>query len=71
MIRNILTIFITTVLFCLNAQAHIDIVYPTKKEITINGETTFISGNTNSNAKLEIDGETVKLWDNGFFCSRY
>ena len=67
MIRNILTIFITTVLFCLNAQAHIDIVYPTKKEITINGETTFISGNTNSNAKLEIDGETVKLWDNGFF----
>ena len=67
MIRNILTTFIIAILFCINAQAHIDIVYPTKKEVTINGETTFISGNTRSNAELEIDGEPVKLWDNGFF----
>lgn len=67
MIRNILTTLIITILFCLKAQAHIDIVYPTKKELTINGETTFISGNTNTNAILEIDGEPVKLWDNGFF----
>ena len=67
MIRNILTTLIITILFCINAQAHIDIVYPTKKELTINGDTTFISGNTNSNAELEINGEPVKLWDSGFF----
>ena len=67
MIRNILTTLIITILFCINAQAHVDIVYPTKKELTINGNTTFISGNTNSNAELEINGEPVKLWDSGFF----
>ncbi len=67
MIRNI---FITLILFimCLiPVQAHIDIVYPTSKDLTINGETTFISGNTTTNAELKINSERIKLWGDGFF----
>ena len=65
--RNIL-ITLLFFIFSLTASfAHIDIVYPTSKDLTVNGETTFISGNTSSNAKLKINSEPVKLWEDGFF----
>ncbi len=67
MIRNILITLLFFITCFLQVQAHIDIVYPTSKDLTINGETTFISGNTTTNAKLMINSEPVKLWDDGFF----
>ncbi len=67
MIRNI---FITTILllFCtINAQARIDIVYPSANQATINAPSTYITGNTNKNASLTINSEKVKLWEGGIF----
>lgn len=67
MIRNILTTIFLVFFTLSQAQAHIDIVYPTEKELTINGNSTFFSGNTNSNAILEINSKKVNLWEDGFF----
>ncbi len=67
MIRNILTALFFVIFCATESLAHIDIVYPTSKDLTINGETTFISGNTTKNATLKINSKPVKLWDDGFF----
>ena len=67
MIRNILTTLLILIIFCIKASAHIDIVYPTQKELTINGDSVYISGNTTKNAKLEINSEPIRLWENNFF----
>ncbi len=67
MIKKILTILFFLLICATKTLAHIDIVYPTSKNLTINGETTFISGNTTTNSKLEINSKPVKLWDDGFF----
>lgn len=65
--RNILITLLLFIFSITPVIAHIDIVYPTSKDLTINGETTFISGNTSSNADLKINSEPVKLWEDGFF----
>lgn len=67
MIRNILITIISFFITAFQVQAHIDIVYPSSKELTINGGSTFFSGNTNPNAKLKINSKNVKLYDGGFF----
>ena len=65
-IRFLITFAIA--LFSINyAQAKLDIVYPTKKDITVNSDCTFFSGNTDNNAKVTINSKTVKLWENNFF----
>ena len=63
-----LFITLTIVLFYANfAQAKLDIVYPTQKDITVNSDCTFFSGNTDNNAKITINSKPVKLWENNFF----
>ena len=63
-----LLITFTIILFSINfAQAKLDIVYPSKKDVTINSDCTFFSGNTDNNSKVTINSKQVKLWENNFF----
>lgn len=67
MIKKLITTFLIFISTILAANAHIDIVYPTQKELTTYGDTIFISGNTNKNAIVEINSTPVELWENEFF----
>lgn len=67
MIRNIILTFLLLIFYVNTALAHIDVVYPTKKKLTINATSTFFIGNTTENAKFSINGTPVKLWENNFF----
>ncbi len=63
--------FILTILFFILgfniAFAHIDVVQPSKNQITINSDSIYFIGNTTENAKFSINSEPVKLWNNNFF----
>lgn len=65
--RSILITFSALLLGFLQAEAKIDIVYPSKNEVTINSESAFFSGNTDRNARLTINSEPVELWEGTFF----
>lgn len=67
MIKNIFITLIAIIFSITQAQAKIDIVYPSQKEVTINSESTFFSGNTEYNSTVTINNKPVKLWENNFF----
>ena len=67
MIKRIFITLVVILFYTAQVQAKIDIVYPTKKDVTINAETTFFSGNTDNNATVTINSKPVKLWENNFF----
>jgi N-acetylmuramoyl-L-alanine amidase len=63
-------IFITLVLFLFTQKysfADIDVVYPSSTNVTINANSVFFIGNTDSNASFSINSQPVKLWNNNFF----
>lgn len=65
--KNIFLTFLILILSALNVNAHIDIVYPTSKQMTLNADSIFISGNTTKNSIVEINSVPVKLWEDSFF----
>ena len=67
MIRNIFLTILLILLSINTALAHIDVVYPTKKKLTINANSTFFVGSTTENSKFTINDKKIKLWDNNFF----
>ena len=64
---RILFFIISFFIFSSNCTFALDIVYPSAKELTKNANSTFFIGNTNPNATLKINSESVKLWDEGVF----
>lgn len=64
---NIIITFLLIALSVLPATAKIDVVYPTQKNITVNSDETYFSGNVDENSSLKINSVPVKLWENRFF----
>ena len=65
MIRNILITLSLLLSFGLYSYAYVDIVYPSGKNLTINSDVMFFSGNTDGS--VTINSTPVKLWENKFF----
>jgi len=64
--KIIISALLLTLIF-LKAEAHIDVVYPSKPDITVNAPSVFFIGNTSDGADFRINSEKVKLWNNNFF----
>lgn len=64
--KIIISALLLTLIF-LKAEAHIDVVYPSKTDITVNAPSVFFIGNTSDGADFRINSEKIKLWNNNFF----
>lgn len=64
---RIFFVIISYLIFLSNYAYALDVVYPSKKDVTINAQSVFIYGNVNKNASLKINNEGVKIWDKKFF----
>ena len=67
MIKNLFLTFILLFFIVNNALAHIDVVYPTTKKITVNASSIFFIGNTTNGSIFSINKKNAKLWNNNFF----
>ena len=67
MIKKILLFLIPIILGSIQAEAKIDIVYPTSQNLTVNAQSIFFIGNTDTGASMTINSNPVKLWENNFF----
>src|SRR5574344_227136 len=47
----------------------LEIIYPKTNPVSINSKSTFFIGNVDTESRLEINAQEVKVWDNGSFAS--
>lgn len=64
---RILFLIITCLILGINSSFALDIVYPTKNDLTINAQSVFFIGNVHPKSTLKINNENVKIWEKGGF----
>ena len=65
--KNIILLFFMWISGFICANAHIDVVYPVEKNLTINASSIFFIGNTTTGSTFTINSSPVKLWNDNFF----